>query len=66
MRFFSSSQLPWPNPRLPAALLPRTRDGASKPESRSWYDSSFDLAQGLDVLEQDDDALFQLWDLSLN
>ena len=29
-----------------------------------WYDSSFDLARGLEVVEQDDDALYQLWELS--
>lgn len=29
-----------------------------------WYDSSFDLARGLDIVEQDDDALYQLWALA--
>jgi hypothetical protein len=29
-----------------------------------WYDSSFDLRAGLDVIEQDDDDLYQLWQLA--
>lgn len=29
-----------------------------------WFDSSFDLAQGLEVAEQDDETLYQLWALS--
>lgn len=29
-----------------------------------WYDSSYDLTRGLDIVEQDDDALYQLWTLA--
>ena len=45
----------------PAALRP-VQAGDSL--ESGWYDSSFDLAQGLDVVEQDDDALYQLWALA--
>lgn len=37
---------------------------AGKPESCGWFDSSFDLATGLEVIEQDNDTLFQLWRFS--
>ena len=29
-----------------------------------WYDSSFELRRGLEVIEQDDDDLYQLWQLA--
>lgn len=50
------------------AALPRPRDTAVTrlPDLCGWYDSSFDLAQGLHVVEQDNDILFQLWELSLS
>jgi len=68
MHFFSSSQLPWSNSTLPQ---PESRGGVSRLAAArkldcGWYDSSFDLARGLEVSEDDDDALFQLWALSPN
>ncbi|HEV6968478.1 MULTISPECIES: hypothetical protein [Roseateles] len=67
MQTFSASQQPWSNSKfnLAAQARPRTapRPGA-KPETCGWYDSSFDLATGLEVDEQADDTLYQLWQLS--
>lgn len=66
MQFFSASQHPWSSSKLPQAALPRPRTtpGAYRPEPCGWFDSSFDLAQGLQVVEQDNDTLYQLWELS--
>jgi len=40
---------------------------ARKPDGApcGWYDSTFDLQQGLEVCEFEDDSLFQLWELSV-
>ena len=68
MQFFSPSQHPWSNSKLPMAAPARPRglamNGQIKPELCGWYDSSFDLARGLEVSEQDNDTLYQLWELS--
>lgn len=62
MQFFASSQFPWSNSKLPqAAAL-----GAAAGVAGAWHDSSFDLAQGLEVSEEDNDTLYQLWELSHN
>ena len=71
MQFFSSSQHPWSNSKLPMAAPPARPRGALvngqiKPELCGWYDSSFDLARGLEVSEEDNDTLYQLWELSRN
>ena len=69
MQFFSSSQFPWVNSKLPIAAMARPRGvvvAGAKPEICGWYDSSFDLARGLEVSEQDNDTLYQLWELSQN
>ncbi|RZJ08324.1 MAG: hypothetical protein EOP39_14140 [Rubrivivax sp.] len=70
MQFFHSSQTPWVSskpPLTPAPLAPVARSRAPapgfKPATCAWYDSSFDLAEGLEVTEEDD-TLFQLWDMS--
>ncbi len=66
--FFTSSQ---PSPSQPKALALTAASARSpglvagaKPECCGWFDSSFDLATGLEVTEQDCDTLYQLWDLS--
>lgn len=67
MQFFSSSQFPWVNSKQPAAALPRVATPSAASASKvdcGWYDSSFDLAQGLEVSEQDCHTLYQLWELS--
>ena len=67
MQLFSSSQFPWANSKLPAAVTAQAGarlNAAGKPEPCGWYDSSFDLARGLEIVEQDDDALYQLWALA--
>lgn len=66
MQTFSASQQPWSNSKfnLAAAARPRATRPAAKPETCGWYDSSFDLAAGLEVDEQSDDTLYQLWQLS--
>ena len=69
MQFFNSSQSPWSNSKLPLAGQPRPRmasNGANRKMDCGWYDSSFDLAEGLEVSEQDNDTLYQLWELSQN
>lgn len=70
VQFFSSSQFPWSNSK-PAQIVPlRARELGTTPVGLmqridcGWYDSSFDLAQGLEVSEQDHDTLYQLWELS--
>ena len=65
MQFFSSERR-WSHSKPPqlAAGCPRSGVVACNPESYGWFDSSLDLAQGLEVMEQDDDALYQLWELS--
>jgi len=67
MQFFSSSQFPWSNSKLPQAAAPLrciNSVGGARKRDCGWYDSSFDLAQGLEVSEQDNDTLYQLWELS--
>ncbi|MDG0834253.1 hypothetical protein [Roseateles saccharophilus] len=73
MQFFDASQFPWSNSKLPqnmALTLGSAQRLAGSTGSRkidcSWYDSSFDLAQGLEVAEHDNDTLYQLWELSRN
>ena len=65
MQFFNSQQ-PWANSKFPQMAATRARNGTGlrKPESYGWYDSSLDLAQGLEVVEQDNDTVYQLWELS--
>lgn len=66
MQFFSSSQFPWSNSKLPqgAALRCINSTGAGPKMDCGWYDSSFDLAKGLEVVEQECDTIYQLWELS--
>ena len=68
MQFFSSSQFPFVNSKLPQVVAPRVSSGAARMGKLDcgWYDSSFDLARGLEVHEDDNDTLYQLWDLSRN
>lgn len=70
MQFFSSSQFPWVNSKQPAAALPRVATATPAAGARKldcgWYDSSFDLARGLEVTEEDCHTLYQLWELSRN
>lgn len=68
MQFFHSSQQPWSPSKSPAAMPapPRVAAPGVKPELCGWYDSSFDLARGLEVSEEDNDTLYQLWELSQN
>lgn len=68
MQFFSSSQHPWSNSKLPQVVPTRVMAAPAGARGSKidcgWYDSSFDLARGLEVSEEDNDTLFQLWDLS--
>lgn len=68
MQFFASSQSPWSNSKLPQAVVARgmSSQAAGRKIDCGWYDSSFDLAQGLEVVEQDCKTLYQLWELSRN
>lgn len=66
MQFFSSSQFPVVNAKLPHVAA--GHGGAAAAGARKldcgWYDSSFDLARGLEVVEDDDHTLYQLWEMS--
>lgn len=64
MPFFNSSSSFWSNSKLPAFGPVRTSSAPRKPEAYGWFDSSMDLAQGLEVVEQDNDTLYQLWQLA--
>ena len=68
MQIFDSSQSPWSNSKLPLAGASRSLStpAAARKLDCGWYDSSFDLARGLEVVEEDCDTLYQLWDLSQN
>ncbi len=66
MKFFNSSFMP--------SLQPASNDQAGgsglgyqhrpDPANCGWYDSSFELRDGLEVIERHDDTLFQLWQLA--
>jgi hypothetical protein len=66
MQFFSSSQFPVSNAKLPQARAGHGAAAASGAHKLDcgWYDSSFDLARGLEVVEDDDHTLYQLWEMS--
>lgn len=64
MQFPNSAQQAWFNVNLPLAGAAQRRPAQRKPELCGWYDSSFDLVQGLEVTEQDNDTLYQLWELA--
>lgn len=68
MHFSPSSQFDWSAAKLPQVgprrgATPDAGSAGRKPDC-GWYDSSFDLTRGLEVMEQDDDALYQLWALA--
>jgi len=64
MQFFDSSQFNWSDAKPGRGIPPQARmPGARKPDC-GWYDSSLDLAQGLEVVEQDNDTLYQRWELA--
>ncbi len=68
MHFFSSSQFPSAPSTLPQQATATSTGGQASARKLDcgWYDSSFDLARGLEVSEDDNDALYQLWALSRN
>jgi hypothetical protein len=69
MHFFSSSQFPWAHGKQPPQMPPPrslTHLTAAGKRDCGWYDSSFDLARGLEVTEEDCHTLYQLWELSQN
>lgn len=74
MQFFNSSQSFWSNSKLPQPVMARPQSagvttnghGAGRKIDCGWYDSSFDLSRGLEVSEQDNDTMYQLWELSRN
>jgi len=71
MQLFSVSHQPSAMSKSPVAALParprvEARELQTKPEACGWYDSSFDLASGLEISEQDDDVLYQLCEFCLN
>ncbi|RZL28900.1 MAG: hypothetical protein EOP35_25695 [Rubrivivax sp.] len=71
MQFFSVLQQARSAPK-PAVIEPvepppvEAQAPELKPESCGWYDSSFDLAAGLEISEQDDDLLYQLCQVFLH
>ncbi len=64
---FRASQYPWSNSKLPQGVAPRAVVGPlNRKIDCGWYDSSFDLSRGLEVVEEDNDTIYQLWELSQN
>lgn len=66
MQFLNSLQSTWSNSKLRNSVplnAVKTTANARKLDC-GWYDSSFDLAAGLEVIEQDNDTMYQLWELS--
>jgi hypothetical protein len=72
MQFFSVSQQPSSVAKPPVAqpavpeLQPAPVQDLMKPERCGWYDSSFELAAGLEISVQDDDVLYQLCEVFLH
>jgi hypothetical protein len=79
MQFLNSSPSFWSHSKHPQGMQPRmtakvanggggsgSGNGNARKLDCGWYDSSFELSQGLEVSEQDNDAIYQLWQLSLN
>ena len=65
MHLFNALQRPWAVAKPPVAIAlppPAATDEAPEamPEACGWFDSSFELAKGLEISEQDDDLLYQL------
>ena len=51
---------------VPSCVAAPEADPETKPEACGWYDSSFDLASGMEITEQADDMLYQLCKYFLN
>lgn len=65
MQFLVSAPTPRFHAPQPALVPGHPRQApAARPEVRGWFDSSLDLAQGLEVTEHDCDALYELWRLA--
>lgn len=67
MQHRPSLSIPASPARLPlggGVQAPALPGDSARKMACGWYDSSLDLAQGLEIVEQDDDALYQLWQLS--
>jgi len=63
MQLFSVS----PQPSSPVPLAPQQQEHEPiEPKGCGWYDSSFELASGLEISEQDDDLLYQLCQFCLH
>jgi len=68
MQFFSLSQ-PRPLAQPPEASLPAQPPADAlglETKPCGWFDSSFELAAGLEISEQEDDLLYQLCELFLH
>lgn len=70
MQLFSVSPQPSPVAELAqlhrAEPVPQQEQEPMTPKSCGWYDSSFELAAGLEISEQDDDVLYQLCQFCLH
>lgn len=71
MQLFSVSPLPSPVATTLAQLhaaepASQQEQDPMPPKSCGWYDSSFELAAGLEISEQDDDVLYQLCQFCLH
>jgi len=47
------------------ALGPQAATGDSAAHACGWFDSSYELSQGLEVTEDNDTCLLQLWAMAL-
>lgn len=65
MQFFAPSHATTSSSKLPAFSASRPRQAApGTPELRGCFESSLDLAQGLEVTEHDCATLYDLWRLA--
>jgi hypothetical protein len=62
MQLFSVS----PQPSSTVRPAPQQDHEPTEPKGCGWYDSSFELASGLEISEQDDDLLYQLCEFCLH
>ena len=64
MHFFSPAARTVPLAITPVLLAEPARveePVEDRPERCGWFDSSFELTQGLEITEHDDATLYQLW-----
>jgi hypothetical protein len=64
MHFFSSSRVTSTLVQTAMPVATTRSPELAEAEGCGWFDSSFELSHGLEITEQDDGTLYQLWSLS--